>query len=178
MPDSKPDGGITNAERGLDAGAKLNDRTAAPPKSSQADAPKVDTPTESKYWKQPTKVHHVVFPNAKFFIDAHFDFKSTGSTGERGTALGLGAADDHYGTYKVIKNTPDAFEMQLAIETKKEPNKINMTLSIGKDGATARGTKEGKKLDSGAPLPVGGSGTKADPFRVKFPNQELQWYLP
>jgi hypothetical protein len=36
----------------------------------------------------------------------------------------------------------------------------------------------GKLLAAAKPLPIGGHGTEADPFRVKFPVQEVVWFLP
>jgi hypothetical protein len=171
---------INDKERGIGPETKALNRTLS--KGPDAGSGGAEPATESKFWPSATKLHRVIFPDAAKIglvsVDAKFDFKPAGAEGKSGGAEGTGVALTHNGKYRILKSTADSFELHVTIGTSDNPTEdIDATLSIDKSGATVRGTLKGEAQTAGQPLPVLGRGTAADPFRVKFPTQEVDWYL-
>ena len=164
--------GITDSERGIDAGTRLIDRGSSLPKPAEP----VDAGVPlSRYWTPETKPHRVVFPSR--FYDAQFDFNPNPGNPASGVAVGQGFAGPHKGTYTIISNTPESFRMRVTIGTNENPKKdMNATLTIGKNGAMVSGTVNGQQTSTPTPLRVSGNGTEKAPFRVEFPEQVLEWY--
>jgi hypothetical protein len=142
-----------------------------------------DWESKSRYWPSGMRSHGVVFPNAAkigpISTDARFEFKPAGANGKSGVVEGGGIAFKHKGTYRILSSTADIFVMQVTIGTAENPTEdMDATLSIDKSGATVSGTLKGEVQTADTPVPVTGSGTEADPYRAKFPTQEVDWYLP
>ena len=174
---------INDKERGIGPETKALNRGATLFNAPAAGAAVAEAETDSKYWPSPNKLHRVVFPGAAKIglvsADAKFDFKPAGAKGKSGAAAGTGVAFSHGGKYQILKSTADSFEMRVTIGTADKPTEdMDATLSISKSGANVSGTLAGKVQTAGKPLPVLGKGTEADPFRVEFPTQEVDWYLP
>jgi hypothetical protein len=171
---------FSNEERGMPDGGRALNRSALLSKVPEGNLPPADTQIESKYWKEPTRVHRVVFPNVKkiglVYFDGKFDFKPA-ADGKSGEIVGTGFARSYHGKYQ-LRNTADRLDMRVTIESDDPNEKTDTTLSIGKEGARVSGTLMGKPQSASDPVPVVGKGTDGDPFRAKFPQQEVQWYLP
>ena len=166
--DGAEEGTATEVDEPLarDAGTSTLGTTGAPGKPV----------AKSPFWTNASRTHHVVFPG---FVNAHFDFTPTGGMGESGSVIGIGVASRHRGSYKISRNTPDAFEMRVTIGTSGNPTEdIDATLVIDKKGAYVSGILKGKAQGPVAPVEVSGAGTEKNPFRAAFPAQELVWYLP
>ena len=143
----------------------------------------VDWESKSKYWPSAMRAHSVVFPDAAkiglITTNVRFDFKPGGANGKWGVVEGGGIAFKHKGKYEILTSTADTFVMRVTIGTAESPTgDMDATLSVDKRGATVSGTLKGDVQTAGTAVPVTGSGAEADPYRAKFPTQEVDWYLP
>lgn len=176
---NKPMADIKNRERGLSPESRALNRDAGFYSMSRAaDAPTA-APAESRYWAKANQVHKVVFPMVRGPFNGKFDFRPSGAKGDVGSVQGTGVASSHHGTYKIIRNAGETFQMQVTLGTDEDPMEdMNATLVIQNGAAIVSGTLKKKMQEPAPPVPVTGAGTERDPFRVAFSEQELVWYLP
>lgn len=163
--------GINDDERAIGPNTRLIARSSVPDGGMLSGG----ASKTSGYWTPETQPHEVVFPNT--FADYKFDFRPTLANSKRGAVEGHGITSGHNGTYEILRNEAEAFQMYVRLGTSKNPTEdMDATLSISGKEARVTGKLMGKNADP-AGGEVTGSGTESKPFRVKFPQQTLYWYL-
>jgi hypothetical protein len=133
------------------------------------------SPTPPIYWSQADKPREVFITTKKWGRNG-FDFNPAagGGGGEIDGPL------THNGTYKIIKNEPGRFEMELNIGTDAAMSSdligkltiLNGTASV--TGTSDKGTADEAHLDATAQ--VKGSGTRSSPFKIEFTGTSLEWF--
>ncbi|MBI2377558.1 MAG: hypothetical protein HYV07_26390 [Deltaproteobacteria bacterium] len=142
--------------RVADASADRKLKTFA---AGRVEAPS-DAPAPSKWWPAPGKEMDVD-------IDGHdFDFKpQPGKTGGR-----VDGPFSHDGRYSVTENAGEKFRMKVNVGSDgAQKGDLDVDLRVDGGTATITGTVSGKQLpEGGVSAPVTGSGTKSNPYRLEF----------
>jgi hypothetical protein len=108
----------------------------------------------------------------------NFDFHPTGQ-GKSGKIDGPNIPFDgnHDGAYKIVKNDPGNLEMDVNIGTNDtQTNDMDVELLIRNGKATLTGKLAGQTKAKVLTENVKGMGTKANPFKIEFPDYTLQWF--
>jgi hypothetical protein len=127
-----------------------------------------DAGTALVYWSRPEQKRTVEIDGNNF----DFEPKGNGATGTIDGPL------THNGAYKILKNKPGSFEMDVNVGTDSvQTNDMAVKLVIQGDLATLTGKLQGKDLGAdGVIARVRGTGTRANPFIIKFTSGTLKWF--